>query len=175
VLGEIREHSNPKRYNDTLTNFQLALNVYFLNTTYYKENLDMLLNCCYVFYDLLQSLSDRGFLVERTNTNDKSWIDNRSSNDKSDRAGKSRQLDGYAVSYHPCTYCGKNHSSSMCKLINHPEASKWVNSASYRCMETRLVMRRMRDQKKQIVLAVTTPSVQKMSTRHLINVWRHGW
>jgi hypothetical protein len=59
VLGEIREHSNPKRYNDTLTNFQLALNVYFLNTTYYKENLDMLLNCCYVFYDLLQSWSDR--------------------------------------------------------------------------------------------------------------------
>ena len=84
--------------------------------------------------------------MERTNTNDKSWIDNRSSNDKSDRAGKSRQLDGYAVSYHPCTNCGKNHSSSMCKLINHPEASKkgeWVNSASYRCMETRLVMRRM--------------------------------
>ena len=101
MLGEIREHTISTRYNDTLTNFQLALNVYFLNTTYYKENLDMLLNCCYVFYDLLQSLSDRGFLVERTNTNDKSWSDNRSSNDKSDRAGKSRQLDGYAVSYHP--------------------------------------------------------------------------
>jgi hypothetical protein len=57
---------------------------------------------------------------------------------------------------------GQNHSSSMCKLINLLEASKWVNSASYRCMETRLVMRRMRGQKKQIVLAVTTPSVLNM-------------
>ena len=48
VLGEIREHTISTRYNDTFTNFQLALNVYFLNTTYNKENLDMLLNCCYV-------------------------------------------------------------------------------------------------------------------------------
>ena len=29
-------------------------------------------------------------------------------------AGKSRQLDGYTVSYYPCTYCGKNHSPSVC-------------------------------------------------------------
>ena len=42
-------------------------------------------------------------------------------NDKSDRAGKFRQLDGYTVNYHPCTYCGKNHSPSVCQLINHPE------------------------------------------------------
>jgi hypothetical protein len=46
-------------------------------------------------------LSDRGLLVERTSSNDKSRSDNRSSNDKSDRSGKSRQLDGYTVDYHP--------------------------------------------------------------------------
>jgi hypothetical protein len=121
---------NPKRFNDT---------------TYYKEekNWDMLLNHYYdVLYDWqreIQSLSDRGLLVERTSSNDKSKSDNRSSNDKSDRAGKSRQLDGYTVSYHPCTYCGKNHSFSVCQLINHPEANKkgeWVNLASYKkCKE----------------------------------------
>jgi hypothetical protein len=78
---------NLKRFNDTHERFQLALNVY-LNTTYYKEekNWDMLLNYYYdVLYDWqreLQSLSNRGLLVERTS----------SSNDKSDRAGKSRQL-----------------------------------------------------------------------------------
>ena len=73
----------------------------------------------------LQSLSDRGSLLERTSSsNDKSKGDNRSSNDKFDRAGKSRQLDGYTVNYHPCTYCGKNHSPSVCQLINHPEANK---------------------------------------------------
>ena len=56
------------------------------------------------YYDVLyywqreiQSLNDRGLLVERTSSNDKSKSDNRSSNDKSDRAGKSRQLDGYTV------------------------------------------------------------------------------
>ena len=64
----------------------------------------------------LQSLSDRGSLLERTSSsNDKSKSDNRSSNDKSDRSGKSRQLDGYTVSY---------HSPSVCQLINHPEANK---------------------------------------------------
>jgi hypothetical protein len=136
---------NPKRFNDTHKKFQLALNVY-LNTTYYKEekNWDMLLNHYYdVLYDWqreLQSLSDRGLLVERTSSsNDKSKSDNCSSNDKSDRAGKSRQLDGYTVSYHPCTYCGKNHNPSICQLINHPESNKngeWVNSASYKkCKE----------------------------------------
>ena len=103
----------------------------------------MLLNHYYdVLYDWqreIQSLSDRGLLVERTSFNDKSKSDNRSSNDKSDRSGKSRQLDGYTVNYHPCTYCGKNHSPSVCQLINHPEANKkgeWVNSASYKkCKE----------------------------------------
>ncbi len=94
---------NPKRFNDNHKSFQLALNVY-LGTTYYKEekNWDMLLNHYYdVLYDWhreLQSLNDRGLLVERTSSsNDKSKGDNRSSNDKSDRAGKSRQLDGYTV------------------------------------------------------------------------------
>jgi hypothetical protein len=124
---------NPKRFNDTHKKFQLALNVY-QGTTLYKEekNWDMLLNRYYdVLYDWqreLQSLSDRGLLVERTSSsNDKSKSDNRSSNDKSDRAGKSRQLDGYTVNYHPCTYCGKNHSPSVCQLINHPEANKKGN------------------------------------------------
>ena len=60
-----------------------------------------LLNHYYdVLYDWqseIQSLSDRGLLVERTSSNDKSKSDNRSSNDKSDRSGKSRQLDGYTV------------------------------------------------------------------------------
>ena len=108
---------NPKRYNDSHKKFQLALNVY-LGTTYYKEekNWDMLLNHYYdVLYDWqreIQSLSDRGLLVERTSSNDKSKSDNRSSNDKSDRSGKSRQLDGYTVNYHQCTYRGKNHSPS---------------------------------------------------------------
>ena len=64
----------------------------------------MLLNHYYdVLYDWqreIQSLSDRGLLVERVSSNDKSKSDNRSSNDKSDRAGKSKQLDGYTVSYH---------------------------------------------------------------------------
>jgi hypothetical protein len=131
--------------NDTHKKFQLALNVY-LNTAYYKEekNWDMLLNHYYdVLYDLqreLQSLSDTGFLVEWTSSsNDKSKSDNRPSNDKSDRAGKSRQLDGYTVSYHPCTSCGKNLSPSVCQLINHPEANKkgeWINSASFKkCKE----------------------------------------
>jgi hypothetical protein len=77
--------------------------------------------------------------VVRTFSNDKSKSDNRFSNDKLDRAGKSRQLDGYTVSYHPCTYCGKNHNPSVCQLINHPESNKneeWVNSASYKkCKE----------------------------------------
>jgi hypothetical protein len=39
------------------------------------------------------------------------------------------------LQYHPCTYCGKNHSPSVCQLINHPEANKkgeWVNLASYK-------------------------------------------
>ena len=82
------------------------MNVY-LGTTYYKEekNWDMILNHYYdVLHDWqreLQSLSERGLLVERTSSNDKSKSDNRSSNDKSDRAGKSRQLDGFTVSYHP--------------------------------------------------------------------------
>ena len=51
------------------------------------------------YYDVLyywqreiQSLNDRGFFVERTSSNDKSKSDNRSSNDKSDRIGKSRQI-----------------------------------------------------------------------------------
>ena len=43
------------------------------------------------------------------------------------------------VNYHPCTYCGKNHSPSVCQLINHPEANtkgEWVNSSSYKkCKE----------------------------------------
>ena len=97
-------------------------------------------------------MSDRGLLGERIFSNDKSKSDNCSSNDKSDRSGKSTQLDGYTVNYHPCTYCGKNHSPSLCQLINHPEANKkgeWVNSASYKkCkelflkdIETRLLMR----------------------------------
>ena len=118
MLGEIRDQKclvrfltgkrNPKRFNDTHKKFQLALNVY-LGTTYYKEkkNWDMLLNHYYdVLYDWqreIQSFSDRGLLVERTSSNDKSKSDNRSSNDKSDRSGKSRQLDGYTVNYHPCT------------------------------------------------------------------------
>jgi hypothetical protein len=55
----------------------------------------------------IQSLSDRGLLVERTSSNDKSKSDNCSSNDKLDRPGKYRQLDGYTVRYHPCTYCGR--------------------------------------------------------------------
>jgi hypothetical protein len=66
----------------------------YLGTTEYKEekSWDMLLNHYYdVLYDWqreLQSLSDRGLLVERTSSsNDKSKGDNRSSNDKSDRAG----------------------------------------------------------------------------------------
>jgi hypothetical protein len=33
VLGKIREHSNPKRFNDTHKKFQLALNVYLLSAT----------------------------------------------------------------------------------------------------------------------------------------------
>jgi hypothetical protein len=45
----------------------------------------------------------------------------------------------YTVNYHPCTYCGKNHSPSVCQLINHPEANKkreWIDSASYKkCKE----------------------------------------
>ena len=135
---------NPKRFNETHKKFQLALNVY-LGTTYYKEeeNWDMLLNHYYdVLYDWqreIQSLSDRGLLVERTSSNDKSKSDNHSSNDKSDRSGKSTQLDGYTVNYHSCSYCGKNHSPSVCQLIDHPEANKkgeWVNSASYKkCKE----------------------------------------
>ena len=56
----------------------------------------MLLNHYYdALYDWqreIQSLSDRGLLVERTSSDDKSKIENRSSNDKSDRSGKSRQL-----------------------------------------------------------------------------------
>ncbi len=121
---------NPKRLNGTHKKFQLALNVY-LGTTGYKEekNWDMLLNHYYdVLYDWqreLQSLSDRGLLVKRTSSsNDKSKSDNRPSNDKSDRAGKSRLLNGYTVNYHLCTYCGKNHSPSVCQLMNHPEANK---------------------------------------------------
>ena len=61
----------PKRFNDTHKKFQLALNVY-LGTTYYKEDKtwDRLLNHYFdVLYDWqreLQSLSDRGLLVERT-------------------------------------------------------------------------------------------------------------
>ena len=51
----------------------------------------MLLNHYYdVLYDWqceIQSLSDRGLLVERTSSNDKSKSDNRSSNDKLDRSG----------------------------------------------------------------------------------------
>ena len=135
---------NPKRFNDTHKKFQPTLNVY-LNTTYYKEEKirDMLLNHYYdVLFDWqreIQSLSDRGLLVEPTSSNDNSRSDNRSSNDKSDRAGKSRQLDEYTIGYHPCTYCGKNHSPSVCQLINHPEANKKgerVNSASYKkCKE----------------------------------------
>jgi len=126
---------NPKRFNDTHKKFQLALNV-FLGTTYYKEekNSDMLLNHYYdVLYDWQrenQSMSDRGLLVERTSPDDKSRSDNRSSNDKSDRSGKSR---------HQCTFCAKNHSPSVCQLINHSESNKngeWVNSASYKkCKE----------------------------------------
>ena len=113
---------NPKRFNDTHKKFQLALNVY-LNTTYYKEekNWYMLLNH---YYDVLLYDRQHELLLERTFSNDKSKRDNRSSNDKSDRSGKSRQLDGYTVSYHPCTYCGKNHCPSVCQLINHPEANK---------------------------------------------------
>ena len=70
------------QFNDTHKKFQLALNVY-LFTTYYKEekNWDMLLNHNYdVLYDWqreIQSLSDRGLLVERTSSNDKSKSDNR--------------------------------------------------------------------------------------------------
>ncbi len=54
-------------------------------------------------------------------------------------AAQPRQLDGYTVNYHPCTYCGKNHSPSVCQLTNHPEANKkgeWIDSASYKkCKE----------------------------------------
>ena len=61
----------------------------------------MLLNHYYdVLYDRqreLQSLSFIDLLVERTSSNDNSKSDNRSSNDKSDRSGKSRQLDGYTI------------------------------------------------------------------------------
>jgi hypothetical protein len=86
---------NLKRFNDTHKKFQLALNVY-LGTTYIEEkSWDLLLNHYYdVLHDWqreIQSLSDRGLLVE-------SKSDNRSSNDKSDRSGESRQLDGYTVS-----------------------------------------------------------------------------
>ena len=94
------------------------------------------------YYDVLYEaylLSDRSLLVERTSPDDKSRSDNRSSNDKSDRSGKSRQLDGYTVGYHQCTFCAKNHSPSVCQLINHSESNKngeWVNSASYKkCKE----------------------------------------
>ena len=64
--------------------------------TYYNEekNWDMLLNhyndVLYDWQRVLQSLSDRGLLVERTSfSNAKPKSDNRSFNDKSDRAGKS--------------------------------------------------------------------------------------
>ena len=99
----------------------------------------MLLNHYYdVLYDWqpkIQSLGDRGLLVERISSDDKFRSDNRSSNDKSDRSGKSRQLDGY----HSCTYCGRNHNPSVCQLIDHSQSNKngeWVNSASYKkCKE----------------------------------------
>ena len=136
---------NPKRYNDTHKKFQSALEVH-LSTSYYKEerDWDMLLNHYYdVLYDWqrqVQSLVDMGFPIEMTTSQDRSKGDNRSSQGKSDKSsGKSKQLDGYTVSYHPCTYCGKNHSPSTCQLINHPESNKkgeWVNSASYKkCKE----------------------------------------
>ena len=92
---------NQKRFNDTHKKLQLALNVY-LNTTYYKEekNWDMLLNhYYYVLYDWqreIQSLSDRGLLVERISSDDKCKSENRS--------------------------CGKNHNPSVCQLINHLES-----------------------------------------------------
>ncbi len=88
MLGEIRDHPHweaqpPKRFNDTHKMFQLALNVY-LGTTYYREekNWDMLLNHYFdVLYDWqreLQSLNDRGLLMERTSSsNEKSKSDNR--------------------------------------------------------------------------------------------------
>jgi len=134
--------------------------------------------------------------VERTNTNDKSWSDNRSSNDKSDRAGKSRQLDGYAVSYHPCTYCGKNHSPSACQLINHPEANKMGSGSTrhhtrsarssfcrLKSFDTLLMYgdtagnatdewsnRKYSSPIIRIVLAVTTPSVLKMMQERIVRM-----
>jgi len=42
-----------------------------------------------------------------------------------DKVDKSNHLlDGYKVGYTPCFNCGKNHSPSVCQLINHSEANQ---------------------------------------------------
>jgi len=86
---------------------------------------------------LAHELKEKGYSMTTNTSYDTSRDkkgDNRDTVDKSNHL-----LDGYTVGYTPCFHCGKNHSPSVCQLINHPEANQkgeWVASAVYKkCKE----------------------------------------
>jgi len=129
---------NPRRYEATPKRFQADLDKKLRMVDYVQnKSWDSLIAC---YYDVMvdwekkaHELKEKGYSMTTSTSRDSSRDKKGGNKDKVDKPNY--RLDGYNVGYTPCFHCGKNHSPSVCQLINHPEANQkgeWIASASYK-------------------------------------------